>query len=279
MNFTLKAKFPANSPRWLLSDLLLSITCDRSLSLHCHAASHKPPVSMATWAARSQEKGEWAGLTSVWPFTRGQCQLANMAHSILPYGAIAYVPLARTRGSGPAVSRRCERGQTPSAADPHAEWTGCTAHSLTCGRIILLLRSHRTSSHWNTAVINTPVCFLFWSIKMSAVQPVQWPPVDRHSGKTFFMLLGPVLMRLCIKILLNVIMSNFYSKVNKMPTKSWKDPLIEGLCSARQIIFVFEVFEAGCCCVGSSPVILCCLSVAQQRKYIQQTTTTNADKI
>ncbi|CAG11273.1 unnamed protein product [Tetraodon nigroviridis] len=34
---------------------------------------------------------EWAELTSVWTLARGQCQHTNMAHSILPYGAIAYV--------------------------------------------------------------------------------------------------------------------------------------------------------------------------------------------
>lgn len=32
-----------------------------------------------------------------------------MAHSILPYGATTYVPLARDSGSGPVVSRWCEQ--------------------------------------------------------------------------------------------------------------------------------------------------------------------------
>lgn len=83
---------------WLLSDLLLSIACDPPfLSFHRHTAAtnlHGNPSRSVPW------EREWAELTSVWTLARGQCQHTNMAHSILPYGAIVYVlagPGSRTR--------------------------------------------------------------------------------------------------------------------------------------------------------------------------------------
>lgn len=87
---------------WLLSDLLLSIACDPpSLSFHCHTAAthlHGNPSHSVPW------EREWAELTSVWTLACGQCQHTNMAHSILPYGAIAYVLQARAQELGPDVS-------------------------------------------------------------------------------------------------------------------------------------------------------------------------------
>lgn len=131
---------------------------------------------------------EWAGLTSVWPFTCGQCQHANMAHSILPYGAIAYVLLAQTLDQGPFTSCCCERDR--STLEP-AQWlihmqNGLGAH-LTARQLIPLSVSALDLFHgiltWNcrnSAQIDTPVSSLLLNIKMSAVQPAHCLPVGRN---------------------------------------------------------------------------------------------------
>lgn len=176
-------------------------------------------------------EGEWAGLTSVWPFTRGQCQLANMAHSILPYGAIAYVPLAGLGDLGLPWAAGV------NGTDTISSWSTCRMDWLHSTQFDL----------WNKDP-NVVLCFFsglpLTGIQQSLIHLFLFPVLKYQNvccAASAAATVGkpcPMLMRLCIKILLGVIMSHFYSKVNMMPMKSWKDPLIEGLCSARQVIFV-----------------------------------------
>lgn len=58
-----------------------------------------------------------------------------MAHSILPYGAITYVPLARTGDPGPVVSRWCERDRHHQQLIHGAGRAARTADSLTFRRV------------------------------------------------------------------------------------------------------------------------------------------------
>lgn len=97
MNCTSK---PNLLPTLLTSIRLVTFNClwpPPFLSFHRHTAAtnlHGNPSHSVPW------EREWAELTSVWTLARGQCQHTNMAHSILPYGAIAYVlagPGSRTR--------------------------------------------------------------------------------------------------------------------------------------------------------------------------------------
>lgn len=98
MNCTSKTKFTANSADFYQTCYFqLPVTPPPFLSFHRHTAAtnlHGNPSHSVPW------EREWAELTSVWTLARGQCQHTNMAHSILPYGAIAYVlagPGSRTR--------------------------------------------------------------------------------------------------------------------------------------------------------------------------------------
>lgn len=147
MNCTSDAKFTANSLHWLLSDLLLSLTCDPSLSFHCHAAATSHP---SPWQPEplGPMRREWAGLTSVWPFTRGQCQLANMAHSILPYGATTYVLLARTRDLG--LQRAAGVNGTGPCLNLFSSWSTCR---LGCRRTVKWF----SASQWKKLAHSWPV--------------------------------------------------------------------------------------------------------------------------
>lgn len=124
---------------WLLSDLLLSFTWGPLLFFSLPRGSHKPPISMETWADRSHEK-EWVGLTSVWPFTRGQCQIANMAHGILPYGASTYVLLARPRNLGLVLAASVNR------TDLHQNLP-CSSSTL-INRYLRLFKGDKKNSPW-----------------------------------------------------------------------------------------------------------------------------------
>lgn len=54
-------------------------------------------------------EGEWAGLTSVWPFTRGHCQLAQHGTQHPAIWCHHIRPASPDWGSGPVLSCWCER--------------------------------------------------------------------------------------------------------------------------------------------------------------------------
>lgn len=98
---TSKDKFAANSADFYQTCYFQLPLTPLSLSFHRHTAAtncHGNPRHLVPWGR------EWAELTSVWTLARGQCQHTNMAHSILPYGAIAYVLQAPAQEWGPDVS-------------------------------------------------------------------------------------------------------------------------------------------------------------------------------
>lgn len=142
MNCTSKAKFTANSADFYQT-CYFQLPVTPPPSFHHHTAAthlHGNPGRSVPW------EREWAELTSVWTLACGQCQHTNMAHSILPYGAIAYVLQARPQEWGPDVRCWSEgdkstpgpvqnliHGQNGTESDVRAaKWKHNFLHSHTC---------------------------------------------------------------------------------------------------------------------------------------------------
>lgn len=80
-------------------------------------------------------EGEWAGLTSVWPFTRGHCQLAQHGTQHPAIWCHHIRPASPDWGSGPVVSRWCERDRHHQQLIHAAGWAARAADSLTLRRV------------------------------------------------------------------------------------------------------------------------------------------------
>lgn len=184
MNSTSKAKFTANSLHWLLADLLLSITCDPSLSFHCHAAATSHPSPWQPEPLGPMRRGSGPG----W-LASGRSHVGRASSPTWHTASCHMVPSHTSCKPGPGIwacHGRLVWNGTDLEPDPHVEWAGCTVGMLTrlsrkntsglnysnsslvpiSVAAILLAFFFFQASLW--AIINTTLSFLFSNIKMSA---------------------------------------------------------------------------------------------------------------